>query len=238
MDTFELILIFILSIFQSIFGVGLLVFGTPAFLLIGYSFFDIINILLPFSITISLLQIIFSKEHNRDFQTKLIIYCMPSLILSLIFLINYQNKINFIILMSVTIIVFSLVNLLKDKNKIIFNNNTGKIKISLVLLGFIHGLTNLGGSFLTLIATNMSTKKVSIRYNIASGYLILGIIQLLFVNLFHKSLDLYILYYLFIPVICFYISQRFYKSINNEYFYKILNIVILIYGFYIISNNI
>ena len=88
--------------------------------------------------------------------------------------------------MSVTIIVFSLVNLLKDKNKIIFNNNTGKIKISLVLLGFIHGLTNLGGSFLTLIATNMSTKKVSIRYNIASGYLILGIVQLLFVNLFHN----------------------------------------------------
>ena len=238
MDIFELILIFVLSIFQSIFGVGLLVFGTPAFLLIGYSFFDIINILLPFSITISFLQIILSKERNMDFQSNLIIYCIPPLIFALIFLINYENRINFIILMSLTIIIFSLINLFKNKNKIVFNNNPTKLKINLVLLGFIHGLTNLGGSFLTLIATDMSTKKSSIRYNIASGYLILGIMQLLFVNLFHKVLDLYILYYLFIPIICFFISQRFYQGIDNKYFYKILNIIILIYGLYIFFNNI
>lgn len=238
MDVFELILIFALSIFQSIFGIGLLVFGTPAFLLMGYSFFDIINILLPFSITISLLQIVYSEETNKSFQYKLIIYCIPALILSLIFLINYENSINFIILMSLTIIFFSLANLLKDKNKILLNNKLIKTKTSLVLLGLIHGLTNLGGSFLTLIAANISIKKSSIRYNIASGYLILGLVQLLFVNFFHKDLNLQLLYYLFIPIISFFISQKFYKSIDNEYFYKILNIIILLYGLYILSNSV
>tara|TARA_Y100000748_G_C15424196_1_gene460620 strand:- start:26 stop:649 length:624 start_codon:yes stop_codon:yes gene_type:complete len=207
MNIFELILIFALSIFQSIFGVGLLVFGTPAFLLIGYSFFDIINILLPFSIIISLFQIIYTKETNRDFQYKLIIYCVPSLILSLIFLINYESRINFIILMSLTIIFFSLVNLIKVKDIFLSNNRPGKTKVSLVLLGIIHGLTNLGGSFLTLIAANMSTTKISIRYNIASGYLVLGVIQLLFVNLFHSTLNIQTLYYLFIPVLCFFIAM-------------------------------
>ena len=35
---FEIILIFLLIAIQSVFGVGLLLFGTPSFLLFGYDF--------------------------------------------------------------------------------------------------------------------------------------------------------------------------------------------------------
>ena len=35
----ELIIIIILCVFQSVFGVGLLLFGTPLFLMIGYDLF-------------------------------------------------------------------------------------------------------------------------------------------------------------------------------------------------------
>ena len=62
MDIIELLIITLLSIFQAVFGIGLLLIGTPTFLLIGYNFFDVLNILLPFSIIISLLQVIYSKD--------------------------------------------------------------------------------------------------------------------------------------------------------------------------------
>ena len=54
------IIIFLIFV-QSIFGVGLLLFGTPSFLILGYDFANTINILMPVSITISILQFYKSK---------------------------------------------------------------------------------------------------------------------------------------------------------------------------------
>ena len=46
-----------LSVIQSIFGMGVLIFGTPTLLLLGYDFITAIGILVPASFTISLLQV-------------------------------------------------------------------------------------------------------------------------------------------------------------------------------------
>ena len=236
MDITELLIIVLLSIFQSVFGIGLLIIGTPTFLLLGYNFFDVLNILLPFSITISLLQVIYSKEIDSGFNKKILLYCIPSLILALSILVKYENSIDFILLTSFTIIFFSILNLSNFKN-IIFNDSNERINISLVALGLIHGFTNLGGSFFTLLCANINKQKKLIRHNIASGYLILGIAQLLFINIFYQTLVISNLYYLYIPIISFFVAQYFYNKINSQLFSKILNITILLYGIYIFLNN-
>ena len=236
MDITELLIIVLLSIFQSVFGIGLLIIGTPTFLLLGYNFFDVLNILLPFSITISLLQVIYSKEIDSGFNKKILLYCIPSLILALSILVKYENSIDFILLISFTIIFFSILNLSKFKN-IIFNDSDQRINISLVILGLIHGFTNLGGSFFTLICANINKQKKLIRHNIANGYLILGAVQLLFINIFYKTLIMSNLYYLYIPILSFFVAQYFYNKINSQLFSKILNITILLYGIYIFLNN-
>ena len=236
MDIIELLIIVLLSIFQSVFGIGLLIIGTPTFLLLGYNFFDVLNILLPFSITISLLQVIYSKEIDSGFNKKILLYCIPALILALSILVKYENSIDFILLTSFTIIFFSILNLSKFKN-IIFNDSNERINISLIILGLIHGFTNLGGSFFTLLCANINKQKKLIRHNIASGYLILGIAQLLFINIFYQTLVISNLYYLYIPIISFFIAQYFYNKINSQLFLKILNITMLLYGIYIFLNN-
>ena len=233
----ELLIIIILSIFQSVFGIGLLLIGTPTFLLLGYNFFDVLNILIPFSIIISLLQIMYSKETNLRFSKKMIIYCIPALILALYILIKNENSINIILLTSLTIIFFSLINLSKFKDIVFKKDSDVKMNISLILLGIIHGFTNLGGSLLTLISANISNKKDLMRYNIASGYLILGIVQLLFINTFYNTLVPSNLYYLYIPIISFFLAQYFYNRINSQMFSRVLNIIVLIYGSYIFMNN-
>ena len=235
MDIIELLIIILLSIFQSVFGIGLLLIGTPTFLLIGYNFFDVLNLLLPFSITISLLQVIYSKEINSKFNKKILLYCIPALILALSILVKYENDIDFILLISFTIIFFSIINLSKFKNTIFDNNK--RINLGLIILGLIHGFTNLGGSLFTLICANINKQKKIIRQNIASGYLIFGTVQLLFINIFYKTLTISNLYYLYIPIISFFIAQYFYNKINNELFSKILNVTILLYGTYMLLNN-
>ena len=58
MDFFlETLILLVLIIIQSIFGIGLLLFGTPTFLILGYDFFNTLNFLLPISITVSLLTV-------------------------------------------------------------------------------------------------------------------------------------------------------------------------------------
>ena len=237
MDITELLIIILLSIFQSIFGIGLLLIGTPTFLLLGYNFFDVLNILLPFSIPISLLQVIYSKKVDFDFNKKILLYCIPALIFALFVLIKYEDNINYILLTSFTIIFFSIINLSKFKNIIFKNNSNERVNISLVVLGLIHGFTNLGGSLLTLICANLNKQKIVIRHNIAAGYLILGTIQLLFINIFYKTLVISNLYYLYIPIISFFIAQYFYNKMNSQLFSKILNITVLLYGIYIFLNN-
>ena len=73
MGTLEIIIITLLSIFQSIFGVGLLIIGTPIFLQLGYDFLTVLNILLPFSVIISLLQRLTGGSTNHLFKTNFII---------------------------------------------------------------------------------------------------------------------------------------------------------------------
>ena len=50
MTFLELSIISVFCFVQSIFGIGLLLLGTPTFLLLGYGYFDVLNILLPFSL--------------------------------------------------------------------------------------------------------------------------------------------------------------------------------------------
>ncbi len=62
---FEISILFSLVIFQSLFGVGLLLFGTPIFLLLGNNFESTLILILPVSITISLLQLIYHKNSRN-----------------------------------------------------------------------------------------------------------------------------------------------------------------------------
>ena len=62
----------VLSVVQSVFGMGVLIFGTPTLLLLGYDFTEAICMLVPASFVISLLQV-------TNLQTRLGGHLAPSL---------------------------------------------------------------------------------------------------------------------------------------------------------------
>ena len=90
MDLFlESLILLILIIIQSIFGIGLLLLGTPTFLLLGYDFVSTLNFLLPSSIVISYLQFTSLKIPPKKIILEYNIFCLPFLVL---FLPIKQNK--------------------------------------------------------------------------------------------------------------------------------------------------
>ena len=234
MGILEIFIIIALSIFQSIFGVGLLVFGTPIFLQLGYSFFEVLNILLPFSITISFLQLITKSELTDEFAKNFVFFCIPLLILSLIILENIYDQINIILIVAIVMIFFSVLNILVSKGWLRFKLNRLIRSTSLALLGLLHGFTNLGGGFLALISSNIGNSKLEVRTNIAFGYLVFGLIQILYVNIFIQSIDLNNLFFVIIPIICFFISQIIFNKISGRLFPILINYMVLMYGIYLL----
>ena len=147
----------VLSTIQSIIGIGVLVLGTPILLIFEFTLHEILSILLPVSILTSLLNIIIIKKNYKNFynNTKFIFhtYCLPSIIIGLWFLKYFSDLINFKLLVSL-LILFSL--LIKFK----FKSQVSKIKIKHIkivfsLIGIIHGLTNSGGTLISLFISSL-----------------------------------------------------------------------------------
>jgi len=234
MSIFEIVIIIVLSVFQSIFGVGLLIIGTPIFLQLGYDFYSVLNIILPFSIIVSFLQFVTDKSEDSIFKRDFFIISVPSLMTSLVILKYFYNDLDVEKLVAFVMIIFSIVNILVLKQYLKFKINKLLIKLSLVVLGLLHGLTNLGGSLLTLISSNISKEKIEIRSNISFGYLIFGVIQLSFIVFFTDSFVLSNPIYFIIPILAFFVSQKLYQAASSMSFSLILNTFVLIYGIYIL----
>ena len=235
----ETFIIIILIFFQSIFGIGLLLFGTPTFLLIGYNFLDVLNILLPISITISAIQIFSSKVENKKFKYNFNFFCLPFLIPSLYFIINNLSKINLEILISIFIILLSILALNKNKIKYINNLSLFKQRIIFITIGIVHGLTNISGPLLAILSStiNKDDKKMT-RFCIAYAYLVMGILQILVLYLFSDSrINTVNLLYIFLVFLIYIPTQKIFNKIKGKKFSNLLNVIALFYGVIILVKN-
>ena len=237
MDTiFEFIIITFLIIIQSIFGVGLLLFGTPSFLILGYDFANTINILMPVSITISILQFFRSRVRDQKFIDEYNLFCLPFLVLFLIVALKFKYFFDFKILVGL-LLIFSSILILNKRKFSSFKKTFFKFKkFVLIGIGCVHGLTNMGGSFLAIYSTLVSHNKKEIaRFYICYGYLIMGILQY-FIVLFlsSKTIEFTKLFYILIAFILYFPSQKLFKNINDNKFSKYINIIALLYGIIIL----
>jgi uncharacterized membrane protein YfcA len=227
-----------LIIIQSVFGVGLLLFGTPTFLLLGYDFANTINILMPVSIVVSFLQFARSKINDKKFIIEYNFFCLPFLAIFLLLALNYRYVVDFKLFVAL-LLIFSSLLILNERR---FSSLREKFfqfkKFMLIIIGTIHGFTNMGGSFLSIYSTLISkNKKELARYYISYGYLIMGIIQY-FIVLFisFESLNFSKIYYAMIAILIYLPSQKIFNNINDKSFSKYINFIALLYGIFIISS--
>ena len=223
-------IIILLSTIQSILGVGLLIFGTPTLLLLGYSYEYVLSIILPCSIVISFIQSF--KKNNIIGKKNLYFYTIPCVALGLIIIINGNLKINIIKYIGAILFLIAIIRTNYYINKI-FKSFVKKFTIFYcIFLGFIHGLFNMSGAFLAIYMTSVNDSSKDIRISIAYWYLIFAIIQLfvlLFTNNFYFS-DLTIYLVLISGFCCLIVNKLFLKKINYYIFQSITTFAIFIYA--------
>lgn len=236
MPILEVSVIIFLIIIQSVFGVGLLLFGTPSFLILGYDFANTINILMPVSITISFLQFFKSKIKDQKFINEYNLFCLPFLVFFLVIALKFKYILNFKLLVGL-LLVFSSILILNKKRFSSFKETFFKLKkLVLISIGCVHGLTNMGGSFLAIYSTLVSQNKKEItRYYICYGYLIMGILQYITVLfLSFNLLEFTKLFYILLALIIYFPSQILFKNVKDKKFSKYINIIALTYGLIIL----
>ena len=154
----ELIIIVSLVIIQSIFGVGLLVFGTPTLLLMGYSFPETLSYLLPASIVVSFLQVYSSWDKVTLYRKNVILFMLPMVGFGLL-LILFILEVSLYLVIGIMLLLTSLVRFSKSFNESLELYLSSNFKLGFILTGFIHGLTNLGGATLVIITNGIYNSK-------------------------------------------------------------------------------
>ncbi|MDO8845498.1 TSUP family transporter [Methylicorpusculum sp.] len=212
------------SIIQSVFGAGVLLFGTPLLLLFGYEFVDVLTILLPISIAINLLQILKDRTQiDFAFYRNIAILTLPFIAVFL-FLVTHA-RINISLLMGVFLLVIAFKEFLPSVASFI-DSMMKYEKAYFMVMGIVHGVSNLGGSLLTAMVHHKNYQKDVARVTVAASYCTFALIQLLTLALFsNQQADLSINQsgiYAIVGVLVFMFSDEvLYAQIDREKYRRI-----------------
>ncbi|MCH7753031.1 MAG: TSUP family transporter [Planctomycetes bacterium] len=179
------IIIVLFSTVQSVFGVGLLVFGTPTLLLLGCPFDETIAYLLPSSVLISLMQVVDGRKHIGELRTSIFVYCVPCIVVGLALVLSKLLTFDIKLLVGVTLIFSAFARFNKGLQEALVKMLKRHTKLYLMIMGFVHGISNMGGGLLTIFATALYDDKERTRANIAYGYLVFAISQISVLLLLH-----------------------------------------------------
>jgi hypothetical protein len=227
------------SVIQSIFGVGVLLFGTPLLLLLGYGFVDALGVLLPVSIAISALQFLRHYEDvDTGFYKNLLVYSIPLVMLFL--MVVTTVKINISLLIGPLLIFVAL----KNFSTVIDRALQSVVKyerLYLMAMGLVHGISNLGGSMLTAIIYSKQYPKNKTRVTAAASYATLASCQLATLLLIGSGFIVSFadeISFIQVAVVMFLLTEELlYNGIDNEKYSKLFAMFLLASGVLLIIKS-
>jgi len=225
------IIIAVFSVVQSIFGVGLLVFGTPTLLLLGYSYSETLWLLLPCSVTISLIQVV--NDYKLIEAKKRAVYLViPTLVLGLALVVTYENGINITRIVGVLLLLIGVIRFSSKLQALLSSTVKKHIQIYYIIIGVVHGISNMGGGPLSILMSTIYSKKEIIRANVAFIYLILAMFQLVVLSIMsNTSLRSEVMLLIPISLASYIFTSKFISSeVNDKKYTFILNAMVLVYG--------
>jgi uncharacterized protein len=175
------VLILILSVVQSLFGVGLLLFGTPLLLLMGHEYADALLYLLPASAALSWSQVrdTYHERLSGSYRARFFVYCLPALFLGMLAAtrldLKWEIKLFVTIMLALAFLLRSSDFFRKELQRFMKSN----LKIALFIMGAVHGLSNMGGSILTPLVSSLYKDKNRVLAGISFDYAIMATLQLI-----------------------------------------------------------
>ncbi|MEF3073431.1 TSUP family transporter [Methylobacter sp. Wu1] len=221
------------SIIQSVFGAGVLLFGTPLLLLFGYEFVDVLIVLLPISVAINLLQILKHHTHiDFAFYRNILMLTLP-LIAVFLFLVTHV-RINISLLIGLFLLFIAFKEFSATVARLI-DRMMAFEKTYFLLMGIVHGVSNLGGSLLTALVHHKHYEKDVARVTVAASYGTFAVVQLLTLGFFSRQqIDVSLAdtgIYMVVGALVFMLSdEMLYSQIDREKYQRIFAVFLALSG--------
>jgi len=225
------VVIFSFSIVQSLFGVGLLVFGTPTLLLMGFPFTTALYLLLPSSVLISAIQI-FEGKNQIQVKKDFIYYSIPAMLLGIFIISGGYFQWNIKLIIGIVLILITLLKVLKNYNEFLIDKFSKNVKLYMTLMGAIHGISNQGGGLLTFYFSTIYDNKIKVRANIAFCYFVYGMFQLVFLLIFHFSTAVFtgMAFSVISILIYFTVGGKLFNNTSDQLFHRLISFAIVLFG--------
>ncbi|MDC6455603.1 TSUP family transporter, partial [Candidatus Pseudothioglobus singularis] len=229
--SYLIIIVALFSIIQSIFGVGLLLFGTPTLMLIGYSYSETLWVLLPCSIVISLIQTIDNFDLVQS-KKRVVYFTIPTMAVSLVFVVSFDNILDIKKIVGFFLLFIGALKFSTRFQKYLLYFADKQLSLYYSFIGFVHGISNMGGGPLSILMSTVHKDKVKIRTNIAFIYLILAFSQLIVLFIIDTSGLKYASFNLILTSLFVYliISKYIADKVNDEKYVLLINLLIIAYG--------
>ncbi len=253
-STYTLIVIIVTATVQSVFGVGVLLFGTPLLLLQYEKLTLVLPIVLPISIAINIFQVVKHYKYiDTNFYKRILFITIPFVIVFLALVLFLEAKFKNLGI-GIFVGLFMLFVALKSysrKMEQILKAFVKHEKTYFVVMGIIHGLTNLGGSLLTAIAHEKNYRKDTTRVTVGVSYgtfalfqmltLLLAVVGIISIPGFaadNMNISFSNVIYLIVGVVIFLLTEKFlYTNIDNEKYNKIFGIFLFVSGILLIVKS-
>lgn len=219
------------SVVHSIFGIGLLLFGTPTLLLLGFDFAEAIAALLPCSLMIDMQQLRKGLPTTSGFVKHLFVLTLPFVCIGLFAVLQGLNAAYVTYAIGAMLLLVGLIRCSKRAMLALQYGVRNHHIPYMAAMGFIHGLSNMGGGLLAVLAGSRSQDKEEIRRLIASGYAMFAATQLLMLLAFSPtSFELSRLYLVPVAALVYLVSNNIFKRLSGQQFQHLLTGLIIVYG--------
>jgi uncharacterized protein len=226
------LMILIFSILQSCLGVGILLFGTPTLIILGYSYIETLWMVLPSSIVISFAQILVDRDLIQA-KKSIFLLTVPALVIGLVIILLSGDLFNISKIVGFGLLIVALIRHSRVFNAYLSNLIIKRSGLYLFSTGLIHGLSNMGGGPLSILMSSIHNSKNAIRVNIAYVYLFFGIAQIFILTILEPGA--FDAKYLIFPIVAimsyFFIGRSLSNYVDDKKYHSFITIMIFMYGF-------
>ncbi|NIF90220.1 TSUP family transporter [Burkholderia sp. Cy-637] len=178
----------LLAVVQSIFGMGVLVFGTPTLLLLGFDFTSVLGLLLPSSMAISAIQVATGRGEPLPARERInMLFCALAIVAALAVLVATGLRARVEILIGLMMLGAAVIRYSPRLQARLQRFVQRRDRAYAGAMGVIHGLTNMGGALLAVYAVSRHQDKLQVRLAIARYYLLFGALQLGTLSVLRRS---------------------------------------------------
>ena len=212
------LIILVSMLTQLLFGVGVLLWGTPSLILLGYEFTTALSLLLPISLGISGLQVGPNSEHiNKKEIWSFIKLSLPLVIFSLIAVITLDINVEWFVFGALGVGGLLRLNTFQTLSDRIVNFKD----FMLPVIGIVHGISNLGGALLVIWVAQTNKTKLGLRSTVATCYFLLALFQLVTLIVYNDEVTVFLSYFIF-GIVAYVILDQFILSSIKDHVFDIL----------------